>query len=49
MNCIRVSFTTREDSVTTLLAAIVWSVSKRLAEALGALNPPAPRELMLST
>ena len=29
--------------------AIVWSVSNRFAEAVGALRPPAPRELMLIT
>ena len=29
-----------------LVAATVWSVSSRFADAVGALSPPAPRELM---
>ena len=32
-----------------LLMATVWSVSSRLADALGALNPPAPREFTAVT
>ena len=36
-----------DDSVAILLAATVWSVSSRFADAVGALSPPAPRELML--
>ena len=32
-----------------LLTAMVWSVSSKSAEAVGALKPPAPRELVLLT
>ena len=49
VNCPRVSLTIRGESVTMLLKATVWSVSSKLAEAVAALNPPAPRELMLVT
>jgi len=47
VNCPRVSFTVRGESVRILLAAIVWSVSSSPAEALAAFNAPAPRELSL--
>ncbi len=48
-NCPRVSFTSRGENVATLLNARTWSVSYRLAEAVGALSPPAPREFWLLT
>ena len=46
MNWPRVSLTVRDEKVEMLLAATVWSVSSRSAEAVGALRPPAPRELL---
>src|SRR5436190_23177960 len=44
-NCARVSSTVRPDSVSVLLIAIVWSTLSSPAAAVGALSPPAPREL----
>jgi hypothetical protein len=44
-NCARVSLTVREDRLAVLLKATVRSMLSRAAEAVGALNPPAPREL----
>ena len=49
VNCPRVSFTMRDERVAMLLTAMVWSVLSRPADAVAALNAPAPRELLLWT
>ena len=47
VNWPRVSLTVRDESVKTLLAAMVWSVLSKPADELGAFVAPAPREFWL--